>query len=389
MKHLILLMTLFIGSITFSQGMGDVTIYSNTGNKFYVVLNGIRQNNAPETNVKVTGLTNQWYECKIMSANNNFTIDKKIMVKYDTLITYRIVEKKGKYKMRFFSETPLGTATAQPDQTVVTYHSTETPTDNSNTENVNVSSNVNVNEGTNATTTTTTSNTTSTSENLNTNSNVNAGNGTETVNINMSISENGQGADVNMSVSGTGMEENVETTTSSDVNSTNSSTTTSSSTNGSTYYEESTTTTTTTSTGDGNTYHQQTTTTTTTTSSGNGVNATTANEGNIYQDDDMTVTMESNCNATDDEVKGIVDQIKNESFSDDQSRIGNMAAENKCMNTDQIMHVANAFTFEDSKLEFLKKAYDNCPDKSNYYKVMETLTYSTDKEELQKYINTH
>ena len=125
MKRLLLLLTLFIGTTSMAQGMGDVTIYSNTGDQFYVVLNGVRQNIKPETNVKVTGLTDPWYSCKIVSANNNFTIEKNLPVKYDTLMTYRIVEKKGKFKLRFFSSAALGTNTVVKDQSVVTYHATE------------------------------------------------------------------------------------------------------------------------------------------------------------------------------------------------------------------------------------------------------------------------
>src|SRR5690606_1389342 len=140
----------------------------------------------------------------------------------------------------------------------------------------------------------------------------------------------------------------------------------------------------------GTTYYEETTTTTTTTTTTNGTFGSsngTVDERNMYEDNDMTVSISNSCYVSDDEVDGIAKQIANESFSDDQSRIGNMTAENKCMNTAQIIKVANSFTFEDNKLEFLKKAYNNCTDQSNYYKVMETLTFSGDKEELQNYIN--
>lgn len=398
MKNLILLASLFIGSMTFAQGMGDITVYSNTGDKFYVVLNGVRQNDKPQTNVKVTGLTNPFYECKIVSANNNFTIDKNIAVKYDTLITYRVVAKKGKYKLRYYTATPLGTTTSVPDQTVVTYHSTETPGNISTNENVNVNTSTN-NTGVSSTTTTTTTSTTS--ENLGTNTSMNPGNGSESVNMNVGITENGMGVNVNMEVTGTGdpnMNSNSNETFTSN-------TSTNSTGNNGTYYEESTTTTTTTTSNNGSTYYEESSTTTTTSGNGTGLTSTTTttttsstgsgftttnanhtNDGNIYQDQDMTVTM-NNCYTSDEEAQGIANQVKNESFSDDQSRIANMAAENKCMTSDQIITIANAFTFEDNKLEFLKKAYDSCTDKSNYYKVMETLTFSGDKEELQQYIN--
>lgn len=377
MKNLILLFSLFIGSMSFAQGKGDVTIYSNTGNKFYVILNGVRQNDQPETNVKVTGLTNPWYDCKIMSANNNFTIEKKIVVKYDTLITYNIKEKRGKFKMRFLSEAPLGTSTAVPDQTVVGYHATEEPANTRNeSDNSNTNTNTKVNNNnTTETVTTTTSSTTSTSDSRN---GTTGNDETESVNINMNVTENGMGADVNVSMTGTADPDRTNTNVSSDVNSSTTTTSTTTTT---------TSTTTTSGTNTGTTKFGEMTTTTMTTDPGY-KNQTNTEDRTMYQDDEMTVEINNNCYITDDEVDNLAMQVADESFADDQSRIGNMAAENKCMNTEQIMKVANSFSFEDNKLEFLKKAHKNCTDQGNYYKVMETLTFSGDKEELQNYINS-
>jgi len=362
MKNLLLLLIMFIGANSLAQGQGDVTIYANTGDKFFVILNGVRQNKQAETNVKVTGLTDNFYSCKIISGNNKFEIDKNVIVKHDTLITYRIIEKKGKYKLRFYSETALGTSTSVQDQAVIQYASTDSPVvDNNSTTTVSGNSDV---SGTTSTTTTTT--TTSTSSDVNT---IESGNGSESVNMNINISENGMSANVN--VTGTGMEGSEMNTTTN--------TSTSTILNGTTSIEESTTTTS--SGGNGTTtYYEETTTTTTTTSSGN--------EGNLYQDQDMTVTMDMDCTTSDQDVKNLKKQIEGEAFSDDQQRVANMAAKNKCMSVSQIKEVASAFTFSENQLSFLKTAYDNCTDKGNYYQLMDSLTFSTDKEELEKFINS-
>lgn len=356
MKQLLLSLTLFIGITSFSQSMGDLTIFSNTGDQFYVVLNGIRQNNAPETNVKVTGLTNNWYSCKIVSANNNFTIDKNVVVKYDTLITYQIINKSGKYKMRYHSEAPNGSATAQTNQAVIVYHATET------------SDPVNTNTGSSTLTTTTT--TTSSTTGMGTSTNVNDGTTgtTETININMNVSETGMNVNVNATGTDNGnMSTNSSTTT-----------TTTSSSDGS-YYEE--TSTTTTSSGDG-TYYEETTTTTVTTTN-------TTGDKVIYQDQEMTATIAPmDCSFSDTDTDALIKQIEEESFSDDQQRIANMAAKKKCMHVSQIQKIAKSFTFAENKLSFLKAAYDNCPDKSDYYKLMDVLTFSGDKQELENFINT-
>jgi hypothetical protein len=358
MKNLLLLLTIFIGVNSIGQRQGDLTIYSNTGDKFYVILNGIRQNKEAETNVKVTGLKDNYYSCKIISGSKNFEIDKNVIVKHDSLVTYRIVEKKGKYKLRFYSETALGTSSSEENQTVIQYHQTPVVEDNSSTS---FSSNSN----TGATTTTTTT-TTSTTSDINT---IENGNGSESVNMNINISENGMSANVN--VKGTGIEGSEMNTTTN--------TSTSTTLNGTTSIEE--TTTTTSSGGNGTTtYYEETTTTTTTTTSGN--------EGNIYQDQDMTVTMDMDCSTSDQDVINLKKQIEGEAFPDDQQRVANMAAKNKCMTVEQIKEVVPAFTFPDNKLSFLKAAYDNCIDKSNYYQLMDTLTFADDKAELEKFINS-
>ena len=129
MKNLTLTLMLIVGLTAFGQQSGEVVFYSNANDQFFVVLNGIQQNTAPQTNVKIQGLIEPWYGCKIVSNDNIFTIEKNIMVKKDTLITYQIIEKNGKYKLRYFSETALKSASVVATQNVVVYHATPLPVD--------------------------------------------------------------------------------------------------------------------------------------------------------------------------------------------------------------------------------------------------------------------
>lgn len=357
MKKILLLITLLISISSMAQGQGDLTIYSNTGAKFYVILNGIRQNQNPETNVKVTGLNNNWYSCKIISEDKSFEIEKNVGVKFDTLITYRITEKKGKYKLRFFSETSLGTASSvSADQTVIVYHTSETPTtviETTPTETTNTTIN---------TSTTTTSTNGSNTQQPATSEGIN---GSESINMNVNISENGMNANVNITGTGTTSEQNGIST---------STTTTSSSTgvNGSTYFEESTS-----ASGNGTTtttYYEETSST-----------SSTSTDNNNVQNNNID---HNNCYTSDADVKNMQTQIKNENFEDDQLRVANLAAKNKCMSVAQIKVIANTFTFDDNKLSFIKTAYNNCTDQSNYYQLLEVLTFSEDKETLETFINS-
>lgn len=382
MKSTLLLFTFLISGLSFAQGQGEVTVYSNTGEKFFVILNGIRQNDQAETNVKITGLANPYYKCKVISANRTFELDKNIIVKQDTLITYEIKEKKGKYKLRFYTETPLASAPkADPSQSTIVYHSTDNPTTTSSNVDVNTNNNTQVNTNMNTTTTTVTTNTTAN----NTSTDMQNGNVNESINMNISVGENGISTNVNISENGmNGENVNMNTNVNNSETITTNTSSSSSTINGQTTYEETITTTTSTSENGNTTYYEETITTTSTSNTGN------YNEGNIYQDQDMVVTMEpvDNCYMSDQEASNLAKQVANESFSDDKLRVANTAAKNKCMSVAQITEVVKGFDHSEDQLSFLKAAYDRCSDKSNYYQLMETLTFSSDKEELEKYINS-
>lgn len=382
MRNFLLLFTFLLGTMSFGQRSGNVVIYSNTGKKFYVILNGVRQNNTPETNVKVEGLTDQWYGCRIMASDNSFTLEKNIAVKPDTVITYQIIEKKGDYKLRFYSETSMGTAPATSDQTVVIYSPVENNSNGSgNTGTTEVVETTTVTatttSGTTGTGGTVTSTGTGGNETVTTTTTVNGGDGsgtTETVNINISIDENGMGGNVSVNATGTGGgTETISTTT------------TTTGTGGNVSYEENSTTTTTGGNGT-TTYYEETTITTTTTTT----TTTGTNEGNIYADDDMTVTLDnsSNCYMSDVDFQNLKKSVQAQSFSDDQLKVANQAAKNKCMSVSQIKEIAEIFSFSEEKMSFVKAAYNNCTNQSDYYLLMEVFEFSADKEELENFLNS-
>ncbi len=65
-KILIPFILLFACAITNAQNVGALTIFSENGEKFYIILNGLRQNNVAQTNVRVDGLTQPNYTAKII-----------------------------------------------------------------------------------------------------------------------------------------------------------------------------------------------------------------------------------------------------------------------------------------------------------------------------------
>jgi len=217
----------------FSQS--NFTVFNNNGQAFYVILNGIKQNSLPQTNVYVSGLKNGAYSTKlIFSDGKTPDIDKNFFIDAPSDITTRIIFKKGKGKLQLLSMEPTQGALQQTgvvyyrqdnyavysDAPVSSQVVQQTISDQSNQSNIQVSGNqqqntmntngqvngnvnLNMNVGlntgittnTSTATTTTTTSTQSTSENINLNVGMNVNGGgiatqTQTENVNMNVGMN-------------------------------------------------------------------------------------------------------------------------------------------------------------------------------------------------------
>ncbi|MCF6349629.1 MAG: DUF4476 domain-containing protein [Flavobacteriaceae bacterium] len=94
-------------------------------------------------------------------------------------------------------------------------------------------------------------------------------------------------------------------------------------------------------------------------------------------------------NSTDEHL--LIKSIKEESFEDDKLAVAKMglANKNKCFTTRTIKRILLLFSFEETKLVFLKYAYSFTSDKNNYYTLTSSLTFSSSKKELTTFINNH
>jgi len=104
---MLLLFALFISTISFSQDLKNIIIYSDNGEKFTLFLNNIQQHEFPENSVIVTGLVNNAYGLKINFENEvTEPLSKTLYFQEESAeITYKIIEKKGKMKLRIVSHT--------------------------------------------------------------------------------------------------------------------------------------------------------------------------------------------------------------------------------------------------------------------------------------------
>lgn len=104
----------------------NLVFFSEQGEQFLVVLNGVQQNYNPQTNVKVTNLIQPYYKVKIRFVDGRTPdIDKTINFNPGTETTFAIRKAKKGYVLRWLSEVPIAQVNAQPisNQHAVVYHS--------------------------------------------------------------------------------------------------------------------------------------------------------------------------------------------------------------------------------------------------------------------------
>lgn len=179
MKSFVISVVLIVFSLSVFAQSSNLIIFSDQGENFFLVINGVKQNTNPEKNVKVTGLNADVYSIKIMFADESIGyLDKNIYFPvHGNEYTYVIKKnRKGDYKLRFMGDTPVvQVSETQPLQTVVVYSSRPSTTQTiSHTQSV--------------TTTTTTTNTT------------NLGNPAGNISTGISINEQGSDVNVNLNV---------------------------------------------------------------------------------------------------------------------------------------------------------------------------------------------
>ena len=159
-KYSLLFIAIFFSSTFLAQQSSNLVVFSEDGLSFYLILNGVRQNAKPETNIKVDGLTQPYYSAKIIFEDKTQPVlEKKVLQIQGAAstgpmeVTYKIKKNnKNVNVLRFFSETPLAQIMEQPNVTVVHYNTVPMPeitqvviTEQTTTTTTNTTDNVNIN----------------------------------------------------------------------------------------------------------------------------------------------------------------------------------------------------------------------------------------------------
>lgn len=336
---------------TFLNAQSNLSVFNNNGQPFYVVLNGIRQNSKPETNVQVSQIKNGSYAVKVIFADGKTPdIDKNFMIDAPFDITTRIVFKKGKGKLQLMSMEP----THGVIQEAVVYR----PNDAANYSDAVVNMNMNIQETPNSTIQT--SNTTNTTTTTTTNGTI----PDENVNLNMNLSVGGVNVNLNANASATGLG------TGTTVTETTSSTTSISST---------------------------TTTSSNSVSTNTGMNATPNNMSNQVntnlqmngnsQLQPVDHSSRVNCTKTMNRLEAFKTELQDQSFEEDRLEALKLAMKTTCLTTAQAEQLLDLFTFDENRLEVAKYLSDRLTDRDNAGALAKKLTFDSNKMEYRRYIS--
>jgi len=345
-KNLIITAALILlACVSFAQN-SNLIFFTEQGEQFFVVLNGVKQNNDPRTNVKVTNLSAPTYKCKIMFSDPALgQIDKTIYVKPGVEATYTIKKNnKNEWVIRWMNEAEI-TASSIQNQTY----------DN----NAYVEPNQNNQQVINTTTTT-----------------VQPQNND---NIGVNIVDPVSGTSVKMNINAGNMNGNIQTP--GGVQTTTTTTTTYS---------------TTTTSGD-DTYSNQ----------NNNFNDNGYNNNNFNKHKEHKEHHNDRNNQNVQAVEyvpgytgaigcpnpmgtpnfqNVKQTISSKTFEDSKLTIAKQVLNNNCLLTSQVKEILLLFTYESTKLDFAKYAYGYTYDIGNYYMLNDAFQFESSIDELNSYI---
>ena len=336
MKKIFTLLSIITLSLAATAQNADAVVFSENGDKFTLILNGEKQNQTPQTNVKVKGLTGEFYQARIDFEDPSlpdFT-NKNFAVHSGYEVTYVIRNnKKGEYVLRFQGESEIGgsvSATPQPatPSTQVVDYVIEAPAPAETTTTAPKSTTVTTTVPQVTTTTTTTTTT--------------AKPNGEKVNVNMNVG--GVNMGINMNVEGMDSDMVIEETTTTTVK------TTSTSTNTSTQVAQ----------------------------------PAPRQEVVVVEKTPAGCSRPMDASA----FSSAKSSISSKGFDDTKLSTAKNAVKANCMSTAQIKEVMGLFGFEETKLNFAKYAYDFCTDKNNYYTVGDVFSFSSSADELNEFLES-
>lgn len=86
------------------------------------------------------------------------------------------------------------------------------------------------------------------------------------------------------------------------------------------------------------------------------------------------------------ELAALIQVIRQRPFDSDRLVIARQALENAVLSASQVRQILELFSFESTRLEFARLAYDHCPDKHLYYLIYDAFDFSGSIHSLEQFI---
>jgi hypothetical protein len=337
MKKTLFLLFFVVIAFAATAQKSAIVVFSEDGEAFDLIVNGEKKSETPSTNVKVLNINEGNYRLVVKFQNTQIeNVTQNVMVEPGLEYKFAVMRnKKGKMVMRYFGDAPYNaTAESKPQQP-----SEERVVVVDKPASVGSSLKVNEPQGERVSVSTTVTETT----------NVNP----TTAGINMNISADGATMGINMKIDGID-----ETAQSTSVSTT------------------------------------VTTSTTTTTSGGfvsSGTTSSGATQGSTYivvEESSSAGGCKGRSSMTQVNFQKALESIKSKSFEDTKITTIKQIVKGNCITVSQLSEIIKLLTFEASKIEIAKFAYDYVSDTNNYFQVNDLFTFSSSVDELNEYLET-
>jgi hypothetical protein len=129
MKKVLVLLSVILLGIQIQAQKTNLVFFTEQGERFYLVLNGIQQNTEPQSNMMITDLPAPFYKLKIIFEDTLLgAINKNIAFGQETETTF-IIKKSidNEWIVRYMNELPLGQEPPPPPTRQVIVYSTVQP----------------------------------------------------------------------------------------------------------------------------------------------------------------------------------------------------------------------------------------------------------------------
>lgn len=95
------------------------------------------------------------------------------------------------------------------------------------------------------------------------------------------------------------------------------------------------------------------------------------------------------CLVSEGDFKNLIKDFEEQRFTDDKMKMFNNVSKDRCFNVEQVRAISKQFPFDDEKMIVIKNSYAKCTDRPNYYKLVDEVTFSANKDNLRNYISSH